>query len=290
MIGPPGTGKTMLASRLPGIMPPLSNEEALEVAAVYSLKIRNTIPWGTRPFRAPHHTASAIALVGGGSNPQPGEISLAHNGVLFLDELSEFDKHVLEVLREPLESGSILISRAARQAEFPARFQLVAAMNPCPCGYLGDAKGRCQCTIETIRRYAARISGPLLDRLDMHIEVPSLPTETLLSKETVEEKSEEVRNRVIKASTIQYERANKPNSRLVNREIQKTCSLNEQTKNLLYKAMEKLGLTARSYHRVLRVARTIADLDNSPDIQTEHISESLSFRKIDRERSAHTGF
>lgn len=284
MMGPPGTGKTMLASRLPSIMPPLSTEEALEVAAVYSLKAHQ-VPyiWGERPFRAPHHTASAPALVGGGSKPQPGEISLAHNGVLFLDELPEFDKHVLEVLREPLESGTILISRATRQSEFPARFQLVAAMNPCPCGFLGNAKQNCRCTQEQVQRYTARISGPLLDRLDMHIEVPALSSETFLyNNETPEEKSEIVRKRVIQASKIQYNRSHKLNARLSNREIEFTCPLDEASRMLILKAMEKLKLTARSYHRIVRVARTIADLEQSKDIKIEHITESLSFRKMDR--------
>lgn len=285
MIGPPGTGKTMLASRLPSIMPPLSNEDALEVAAVHSLIPNNTpYVWGKRPFRTPHHTASGVALVGGGSNPRPGEISLAHNGVLFLDELPEFNKHVLEVLREPLESGTILISRAARQAEFPARFQLVAAMNPCPCGYLGDPKGRCQCSAEKVQAYRSRISGPLLDRLDMHLEVPTLSPEALLNTKhtTTEESSEVIRERVHCASKKQYERTRKLNARLNNSDIQKTCTLNSTSQTLILRAMERLGLSARSYHRILRVARTIADLENSTDITTEHLSEALSFRKIDR--------
>ena len=285
MIGPPGTGKTMLASRLPTIMPPLSNEDALEVAAVHSL-IPNNAPyvWGKRPFRTPHHTASGVALVGGGSNPRPGEISLAHNGVLFLDELPEFNKHVLEVLREPLESGTILISRAARQAEFPARFQLVAAMNPCPCGYLGDSRGRCQCTAEKIQAYRSRISGPLLDRLDIHLEVPALSPETLLDTKNrpEEESSAVIRERVHQAYQKQYARSQKLNARLNNPDIQKTCALNTVSQALILRAMERLGLSARSYHRILRVARTIADLENSIDIATEHLSEALSFRKIDR--------
>lgn len=287
MMGPPGTGKTMLASRLPSIMPPLSNEDALEVAAVHSL-IPNSIPylWGKRPFRSPHHTASGVALVGGGSNPRPGEISLAHHGVLFLDELPEFDKHVLEVLREPLESGTILISRAARQAEFPARFQLVAAMNPCPCGYLGDTKGRCQCTADKVRAYRSRISGPLLDRLDMHIEVKSLAPEALINQEAtiqaLEEDSATIRERVNQAAKRQYDRSKKLNARLNNPEIQQSCSLTPESQTLILRAMERFGLSARSYHRILRVARTIADLENSTNISTIHLSEALSFRKMDR--------
>lgn len=285
MIGPPGTGKTMLASRLPGIMPALSIDEALEVAAVRSLAahLQPEMYWQQRPFRAPHHTASAVALVGGGSHPRPGEISLAHQGVLFLDELPEFDRRVLEVLREPLESGNILISRAARQCEFPARFQLIAAMNPCPCGYLGDIKGRCRCTAEQVKRYRARISGPLLDRIDMHIEVPAMPTEMLLMPENTEgETSAIVRERVYAAVARQRARSPRLNARLTNAEIQKNCCLDNASKNLINRAMEKLGLSARSYHRILRVARTIADLANSQNIEAQHISEALAFRKIDR--------
>jgi magnesium chelatase family protein len=282
MMGSPGTGKTMLAMRLPGIMPTLSNDEALEVAAIYSLvpSLNATYLWGQRPFRAPHHTASAVALVGGGSYPRPGEISLAHNGVLFLDELPEFDRQVLEVLREPLESGTILISRAARQAEFPARFQLIAAMNPCPCGYLSDPKGKCQCTAEQIRRYRSRISGPLLDRIDMHIEVPALPPELLSAKTEVDpEPSVVVRNRVKHAVTKQISRSRKLNAKLANREIHTHCVLDEASRLLMNKAMEKLRLSARSYHRILKVARTIADLSQSHAISSEHVMEALSFRR-----------
>lgn len=285
MIGPPGTGKTMLASRLPGILPPLSNDEALEVTAIYSLLREKSceIPWGKRPFRAPHHTASAVALVGGGSHPRPGEISLAHHGILFLDELPEFSGRILEVLREPLESGSILISRAARQVEFPARFQLIAAMNPCPCGYLSDPKKRCQCTQEQIKRYRSRISGPLLDRIDMHIEVPALPVEQLSPESALTvETSAVVLSRVKAARKKQLDRVDKPNARLSNRDIQQYCLLDKATQHFIDSAMERLQLTARSYHRVLRVARTIADLDNSDSIALTHLTEALFFRKIDR--------
>ena len=285
MIGPPGTGKTMLASRLPGILPSLTLEETLEVIAIHSL-IPNSQPalqWGRRPFRAPHHTASAVALVGGGSHPRPGEISLAHQGVLFLDELPEFDRRVLEVLREPIESGTILISRAARQAEFPARFQLITAMNPCPCGHLNDFNGRCQCTQEQIKRYRARLSGPFLDRIDMHIEVPALPMATLTNgNSTAEESSAIVLKRVNGAVAKQRARSSRLNMRLTNQETQKYCELNSSAQTFFSNAIERLGLTGRSYHRVLRVARTIADLANQETVEIAHLAEALSFRRIEK--------
>lgn len=286
MIGPPGTGKTMLASRLPGILPSLTLEETLEVIAIHSL-IPNSQPgtnWGKRPFRAPHHTASAVALVGGGSQPRPGEISLAHQGVLFLDELPEFDRRVLEVLREPLESGTILISRAARQSEFPARFQLITAMNPCPCGHLNDPKNRCQCTQEQIKRYRARLSGPFLDRIDMHIEVPALPITTLTQSNSAveEETSVMVLKRVNAAVERQRARSIRLNMRLTNQETQKYCALNTNAQTFFSNAIERLGLTGRSYHRVLRVARTIADLANQDNVDIEHLAEALSFRRIEK--------
>ncbi|HEV2524086.1 MAG TPA: YifB family Mg chelatase-like AAA ATPase [Gammaproteobacteria bacterium] len=285
MIGPPGTGKTMLASRLPGILPSLTLEETLEVIAIHSLTPNSqpALQWGRRPFRAPHHTASAVALVGGGSHPRPGEISLAHQGVLFLDELPEFDRRVLEVLREPLESGTILISRAARQAEFPARFQLITAMNPCPCGHLNDPKGRCQCTQEQIKRYRARLSGPFLDRIDMHIEVPALPIATLtIGNSTAEESSAMVLKRVNAAVAKQRARSSRLNMRLTNQETQKYCALNASAQTFFSNAIERLGLTGRSYHRVLRVARTIADLANQETVEIAHLAEALSFRRIEK--------
>jgi magnesium chelatase family protein len=284
MFGPPGTGKTMLASRLPGIQPPMSEEESVESAAIASISEAgfDFALWGQRPFRAPHHTASAVALVGGGSHPRPGEISLAHNGVLFLDELPEFDRKVLEVLREPLESGHITISRAARQAQFPARFQLVAAMNPCPCGYLGHPSGRCHCSGEQVARYRARISGPLLDRIDMHIEVPPLPR-GVLQDEQQGEASAAVQARVVACRERQLARSGKANAQLNNREIKRDCRLNREDAQILEQATERLGLSARAHHRILKVARTIADLAGSAAIGQGHLGEAISYRKLDRQ-------
>ncbi|NEX15802.1 MAG: ATP-dependent protease [Halochromatium sp.] len=289
LLGPPGTGKSMLASRLPGILPGLSEAEAVEVAAVHSVSRHSSeiaLSWRQRPFRSPHHTASAIALVGGGANPRPGEISLAHHGVLFLDELPEFDRRVLEVLREPLESGQILISRAARSAEFPARFQLIAAMNPCPCGYLGDPSGRCRCTQEQVSRYRARLSGPLLDRIDLYVEVPRLPAEQLQGAEpgqTTAESSATVKQRVEAARALAIARAGKPNAALQPKEIERDCALSDDGRRLMQQAMQQLALSARAYHRILKVARTIADLAHRERISVADLGEAIGYRKLDRE-------
>jgi magnesium chelatase family protein len=285
MLGPPGTGKSMLASRLPSILPPLSELQAQQTAAIASVsdqgfKVEN---WGKPPFRAPHHTASAAALVGGGSNPKPGEISLAHNGALFLDELPEFDRRVLEVLREPLESGHITISRASRRADFPARFQLIAAMNPCPCGYLGDASGRCHCTSEQVSRYRSKISGPLLDRIDMHLEVPRV-TQDVMRRGAPEgqETSAQIRARVVAARNIALARCGKPNAILTVNEVKIFCQLSESGHQLLEQAMERFGLSHRAYHRILKLSRTIADLACSQPIDIVHLTEAISYRKLDR--------
>lgn len=274
--GPPGTGKTLLASRLASILPPLSVEEHLEVAQIYSVANINH-PFGLRPFRAPHHTASAIALVGGGSHPKPGEITLAHLGVLFLDELPEFDRKVLEVLRQPLESKEIVISRASRQMKFPANFQLVAAMNPCPCGYAFNQDQRCQCTTEAIKRYQNRISGPLLDRIDLHIDVPPLKAEELQDQHLPED-SAAVRERVVAAYNIQMQRQNCFNMALSSKQLSEIAQLDATAQNILNLAQQRLQLSARAYHRILRVARTIADLAQSTQIQSEHLTEALSYR------------
>jgi magnesium chelatase family protein len=284
MIGPPGAGKTMLASRLPGLLPPMSRNHALEVAAIASISRGgfDAQQWGRRPFRAPHHTASGVALVGGGSTPRPGEITLAHRGVLFLDELPEFDRRVLEVLREPLESGHIVISRAAQQAEFPAAFQLVAAMNPCPCGYLGDASGRCHCTPERIERYQSRISGPLLDRIDMHLNVNPISTSVLMAPADEAEASASVQRRVVAARQRAHARSGAPNASLTPAVIDACCAPQPEATQLLEQALARLGLSARGYHRVLRVARTIADLAGHAGIEAADVAEAVGYRQLDR--------
>jgi magnesium chelatase family protein len=281
MTGPPGTGKTMLAERLPGILPPMTDAEALESAALQSLaaggfRVSN---WRRRPFRTPHHTASAVALVGGGSVPRPGEISMAMHGVLFLDELPEFDRDVLEVLREPLESGRITISRAARHADFPARFQLVAAMNPCPCGYLGHYSGRCRCTPDQVARYRRKISGPLLDRIDIHMEVPAVAPEEIAARPEGDS-SAAMRARAIAARETQLARQGKPNAQLDTREIDEVATPDAAGEQMLKQAISRLGLSARGYHRVLKVARTIADLAAAGRVSAIHVAEAVQLRRL----------
>lgn len=281
MSGPPGTGKSMLASRFAGILPSMTEDEALESAALQSLNGQYKIEyWKRRPFRSPHHTASGVALVGGGGVPRPGEISLAHRGVLFLDELPEFDRKVLEVLREPLESGHITISRAARQADFPAQFQLIAAMNPCPCGYLGHFNNKCRCTPDQVTRYKGKISGPLLDRIDLHIEVAALK-EDELTKAANAESSEVIRSRVEKARDVQLQRQGKANFALGTAEIEKYCQPDERGSALIKTAISRLNLSARAYHRILKVARSIADLAGNAHIKSAHIAEAVQYRRGD---------
>jgi magnesium chelatase family protein len=287
-LGPPGTGKSMLAARMPGILPPMTTAEALDAAAIASIA-GNEDPaaqWGRRPFRAPHHTASGVALVGGGSHPRPGEISLAHRGVLFLDEVAEFDRRVLEVLREPLETGAITISRAARQAAFPARFQLVAAMNPCPCGQRGDPAAVCGCTAEQVQRYRARLSGPFLDRIDLHLEVPRVPRERLRREAGTAETSAAVRARVVAARERALARSGRANAVVPGPEIERSGEFARAALEQLDRWIDALGLSARAYHRVLRVARTLADLADEAIVGEAQIVEAMAYRALDRSAGA----
>lgn len=284
MCGPPGAGKSMLAQRLPSLLPPLDEDEALEVAAIASLAGRfDPSRWRIRPYRSPHHTASAVAIVGGGSHPRPGEISLAHRGVLFLDELPEWERRVLEVLREPLESGVVQISRAARQSAFPAQFQLVAAMNPCACGWLGHESGRCRCTPDRVAAYRSRISGPLLDRIDLAIDVPAMPPAeiAIASGAPPGEPSAVVRERVVAARSRQHARQQCCNARLAVADLARHGVPDAKGQALASRAMARLALSARAYHRILKVARTIADLAGADIVREEHVAEAIGYRRFD---------
>lgn len=282
MIGPPGAGKSMLAARLPTILPELTESERLDIASIYSVANNKCdTSWHARPFRSPHHSASSTAIAGGGSNPKPGEISLAHQGVLFLDELPEFNRKALEILREPLETGEIAISRASAQAVYPANFQLLAAMNPCPCGKPENPPEGCNNPKQCTNRYQSKISGPLLDRIDIHLRIDALPLSSLAEQDTADnEISNTIKQRVEKARSIQLERAKKPNHDLSSKEVQTYCNLTPKDQSFITRAADKLELSARAYHRVLKVARTIADLECKQDIETKHLSEALSYRAV----------
>jgi magnesium chelatase family protein len=293
MIGPPGAGKTMLAKRLPSILPPLTLQEALETTKIHSvagkLGIKASLV-ARRPFRSPHHTISDAALVGGGSFPQPGEISLAHNGVLFLDELPEFKRTVLEVMRQPLEERKVVISRTKQAVEFPSNFMLVASMNPCPCGYYNHPEKPCSCPPGTVGKYLNKISGPLLDRIDLHVEVTPVSFDQIASTRK-NESSAEIRERVIKAREIQTKRFENhsdihSNAMMPPEMVKEICDIGEAGKSLLKKAMERLGLSARAYDRILKVSRTIADLAGTEEIRIEHLAEAIQYRSLDRENWA----
>jgi magnesium chelatase family protein len=286
MIGPPGSGKTMLARRLPTILPNITFEEAIETTRIHSVAGMLKSPLMTaRPFRAPHHTISDVALIGGGTNPRPGEVSLSHNGVLFLDELPEFKRGTLEVLRQPLENFEVTVSRAVASVKFPSRFMLVAAMNPCPCGYYADAQRQCSCTAGQIHRYRSRVSGPLLDRFDINLEVPAVKYRELSANHSGET-SGTIRNRVEQARSVQLERFKSEgiysNSMMRTKQMKKYCVLGNDAQILLDTAMKKLALSARAYMRILKLSRTIADLDCSSRIEASHVSEAIQYRTLDR--------
>jgi len=291
MIGPPGSGKTMLAKRMPTILPPFTFEEALETTKIHSvagvLDARAGLV-GLRPFRAPHHTISDAGLIGGGAIPRPGEVSLAHNGVLFLDELPEFPRNVLEVMRQPLEDGTVCIARAAMSLTFPARFMLAAAMNPCPCGFHNDRTRECHCTPPMIQRYISKISGPLLDRIDIHIDVPAVNYKELRGSDSKAESSAQIRERVVRARDVQLNRfaaageRNYSNAQMSSRQIRAYCDLGSDSERMLERAMQQQGLSARAHDRILKVARTIADMEGSAQIESKHIAEAIQYRTLDR--------